>query len=52
MTPDRADLLADFGYNKNEWNTRARSDFAEFVAAVEACLGRLAAIYAPYDEAI
>ena len=52
MTPDRADLLADFGYARREWNTRARSDFAEFVAAVEACLGRLAAIYAPYDEAI
>ena len=52
MTPDRADLLADFGYANSEWNTRARSDFAEFVAAVEACLGRLAAIYAPYDEAI
>ncbi|KAH8043869.1 hypothetical protein JL720_17270 [Aureococcus anophagefferens] len=53
MTPDRASLLRDrFGYEADEWNTRARADFADFSGALQACLRRLAAVYAPYDEAI
>ena len=53
MTPDRASLLRDrFGYEADEWNTRARADFADFSGALQACLRRLAAVYAPYDEEI